>query len=498
MKKIKELIKKYDNIVILFVLIVMISGVTFNIRLDANDELWCFSNIYKMSNGFEIYKDLNVIITPLFFYIGEIIFLILGANYFVYRIYAIGMIYIILFFTIYKLLKILNVQKINAMLYTMIIAGICLFILLDPAYNMLAIAMAIIGIMVIIKNKDNSIKMNIIQGIIMFLTFMSKQNIGVYYIIGSIVAQILLNRNIKTTIKNIFIQLLTSAILLISFLVYLQINDNLYDCINYIILGVGEFANKNSSYNICNILIFLTELIMAFAFIIISTKEKIPFKKVERENIKVLGTMSICMNFIAFPLCNTAHILIASVIFFILLAYILDLLIFREFLVGIKVNKLKKSVMLVIFITFLIINLINNIRYYKEITKQEYYFTKDSPYYGSVATDETIKEIEEICDYIKEQNEKGIEVKVISYYSNLYMNILNKNNGTMDLPFYGNMGKGGEDGMIDKIKKLKNTKILILTQDDELYQESKKVTGYIKENLEKEGEINRFSIYMSN
>lgn len=498
MKKIRELIKQYDNIVILFVLVVMISALTFNRKLDANDELWCFSNVYKMSNGFGIYKDLNVIITPLFFYIGEIIFQILGANYFIYRIYATGIIYIILFLTIYKLLKILNIQKMNAMLYTMVIAGICLIVLLDPSYNMLAIAMAMMGIIRIIKNKDNSKKTNVIQGIIIFLTFMSKQNIGVFYIAGSIISQILLNRNIKVIIKNIFIQLLTSAILLIAFLVYLQINDNLYGFINYTVLGIGEFANKNISYNISDILILLTELIISIVFIIVSTKEKIPFKKIERENIKVLGTMSICMNFIAFPLCNTAHILIGSVIFCVLLVYILDLLIFRELLVGIKVNKIKKSLMLVIFITFLIISLINNSKYYKEITKDEYYFTKNSPYYGSVATDETIKEIEEICKYIKEQNEKGIEVKVISYYSNLYMNILNKNNGAMDLPFYGNMGKDGENGMIEEIKKLRNTKILILTQDDILYQESKKVTGYIKENLEKEGEINRFSIYMSN
>ncbi len=498
MKKIKELIKTHDNITILIILLVMVTALMFNIKLDANDELWCFSNIYKMTNGYEIYKDLNVIITPLFFLIGEIIFKIFGANYFIYRTYAIGLIYVSLFFIIYQLFKKLKIQKLNSIIYTMIIATICLFILLEPSYNILAITISIIGIMVLMNNKSNNIKLNLIQGIIMFLVFMSKQNIGAFYIIGIIVCQILLNKDIKVIVKNVFIQLLTSAVLLISFLVYLQINDNLYNFINYTMLGLKEFANENISYNIPNALIVLIEFIIAIVLIIISKKEKIPFKDLERRNIRILATMSVSMNFIAFPLCNTAHTIIASIVFLTFITYVFDLLIFKELLIGKRVNKIKKCIILLIFSIFLVTNIINNVIYFKEITKSEYYFTKNNPYYGSIATEETLKEIEEICNYIKEQNKKGIEVKVISYYSNLYMNILNRNNGAMDLPFYGNMGGNGENGMINEITKLKNARILILTEDDNIYQESKKVTKFIKENFKKEGEINRFSIYISN
>ena len=58
--------------------------------------------------------------------------------------------------------------------------------------------------------------------------------------------------------------------------------------------------------------------------------------------------------------------------------------------------------------------------------------------------------------------------------------------------------KSGEEGMIQQIKELRNTKILILTQEDSTYQESKKVTDYIRDNFIKEGEISRFTIYASN
>lgn len=141
------------------------------------------------------------------------------------------------------------------------------------------------------------------------------------------------------------------------------------------------------------------------------------------------------------------------------------------------------------------INIYVNTYYLKEILNKNYYFKKTSPYYGALITKEKQEEIEEIINYIKQQNTNGIEVKIISYYSNLYMNILNRNNGDFDLPFYGNMGKAGENGMIEKISKLKNTKILILTEEDKEFQESKKIMDYIKNNMKYEGTIQQFSIY---
>ena len=75
------------------------------------------------------------------------------------------------------------------------------------------------------------------------------------------------------------------------------------------------------------------------------------------------------------------------------------------------------------------------------------------------------------------------------------MNILKRNNGKMDLPFYGNLGIEGEDGLIEEIKNLKNTKILILKNDEYLFQESDKIREYIRDNYEKIGEIEEFDIY---
>ena len=130
---------------------------------------------------------------------------------------------------------------------------------------------------------------------------------------------------------------------------------------------------------------------------------------------------------------------------------------------------------------------------YNKLTPYSYH--KETPYYGVLVEEEKRKEIDEIVEYIKEQEQAGTNVKIISYYADLYMNLLGRNNGEMDLPFYGNLGKDGEEGLIEQIKQLKNTKILVLTEEDRFYQESKKVMNYIKENYPKEAEIRQFSIY---
>lgn len=64
--------------------------------------------------------------------------------------------------------------------------------------------------------------------------------------------------------------------------------------------------------------------------------------------------------------------------------------------------------------------------------------------------------------------------------------------------FYGNLGKNGEDGLIDEINTLQNTNLLILKEEDKEFQESDKVREHIIENYEQIGEIGRYKIYKIN
>ncbi|NLC87762.1 MAG: hypothetical protein GX682_03180 [Clostridiaceae bacterium] len=495
MKKIIEFIRKHDNIFMFIILFLITSSYVFCIKLEANDQLWNFSNIYKMTNGYTIYKDLNVIITPLYFFIGKIAFSLFESNYLVYSIYQNFIIYLLLFFSIYQLMKKMKIRKINSALYTMIISVIMITIMPEASYNILAILFSIIGIIHLLSSKNRYID-NMIQGVIYFLIFMTKQNTGVLYILGSILAQILIQKDKKISIKNISQQLIACWIMILGYLVYLKYNNNLYNFINYCFLGIKEFSQENLVVKPKNVIFILMASIVSIVSIIATYKKRIPLEQIQRKNIKILGSISCFMLAISYPLLNDAHTLIASVTFMILFSYMLDIMILRELLNGKKVEIAKKVIILILGIIFVIINLCNNLTYFIEIMDEDYYFSNDSPYYGAIAKKELVKEINEITKYIEKENQNRTDVKIISCYSNLYMNVLNKNNGDMDLPFSGNMGQNGVNGMIAKINNLKNTKILILSNEkDRHYQESKRIFKYIEENFEKEGKIGKFSIY---
>ena len=104
--------------------------------------------------------------------------------------------------------------------------------------------------------------------------------------------------------------------------------------------------------------------------------------------------------------------------------------------------------------------------------------------------------VTKVSNYIADQKKAGNDVIILSYNACLANIPLKINNGTLDLIFEGNLGKEGSFGVIEKIKNLKNTKILILTDEEKRYwQEPPEIFEYITNNLTKTGEILDYSIY---
>lgn len=104
--------------------------------------------------------------------------------------------------------------------------------------------------------------------------------------------------------------------------------------------------------------------------------------------------------------------------------------------------------------------------------------------------------VTKVSNYIADQKMAGNDVIILSYNACLANIPLKINNGTLDLIFEGNLGKEGSFGVIEKIKNLKNTKILILTDEEKRYwQEPPEIFEYITNNLTKTGEILDYSIY---
>ncbi len=487
-EKIKNILNKHDKILVFIFFIIAVTSLSVNVKIEANDELWNFSNIYKMYNGEMIYRDINVIITPLFFYIGKILFKILGANYLTFRIYN-TIIFIAIYYTIYCLFKTLDIKKIKAFTYTLTMYILSLGMIITGAnYNALAMLFIILGVLCCLKEEKLGKKKIILEGILIFIVFMCKQTIGVLYIIGVIIYELTKKDKIKNKIKILIQQLGISAIILGIFLGYLALTENLYPFINYTILGTIEFKNENF-YCDNAIFTYIIQIPIIIVILWALKSKKITIEEKVRKNIITLLTLSIPLMLIAYPIINDYHVLQGNMLAFITTIYFIEKIMLKEILETGKVIKAMKILDIIIIIGTVCFNIYILIitPYYLVLQQNKY-----KPYYGGTLKNQD--EISRVVNYIEEQERNGTNIIIMSYKANLYNNILKKNNGDFDVPFYGNLGIEGEKGLIEKIKKLKNTNILI-EPDSLAYQEIKEVKDYIVENYEQIGKIEEYDIY---
>lgn len=483
-----QFIKKHDNWFCLILIILSIYGVTINLGIENTDELWNFQNVYKIYNGFQIYEDANVIVTPLFFWIGKILFLILGANLLTFRIYNI-LIMTSLYFVTYLLLKQLKINRKIAIIIVLIfmIFKNYSFVLAQANYNTMALALCILGVLLYIKKYRYH---TIIQAILLFLIFSTKQNIGVFYAIGLFFSELISKNEIKAKIKNIMIEGFLFLAFLVLLLLYFYYNNNLYGFIDYTILGMEEFVDKNISISIHNI-------ILAIFFItinIVLTKIFIKYKKVnemQKKQLIILNCFSIPMVFNMIPIFNEVHFqmgMYLSILLFIFLSKIL----LEE--INLKLKNKTIDIILIISCSFTcLVSAVFFTNWINEVCMEDYRFNKEHPFYGGLYKKELIKNIDNITTYIK--NNKN-NVIVLSDKAAFYMVPMKKSNGKMDLPFKGNLGKNGENGLIEQIRNMKQIEILMEKNIEDIhYQESKVVRQYIVENMNKIGEIEEFEIY---
>ena len=497
MKKTIEFIKKNENVFIILLIIISMIGVGYSVALSDNDELWNFQNIYKMYNGFQIYKDANVICTPLFFYLGNMIFNILGANFFVFRIYNI-LIFIFYFFLTYKILRKLGVDiRISTIsILILIMLGDYSLPRVMANYNSLALVFALLGVYLFIKNKCiiNS-KNIIIESIICFLIILTKQNIGIYYLIALTIIIIVERESNKIlgVLQEVGVLLILSSI----FFIYLNEKNLLDGFINYTILGMKQFANDNISISLHYMFIDIVLLLLNLCISIFTVKQKkVLISKDEKNNLFMLNCFSIAISLLIYPIANMTHFLFAISIAVILFIYIINIIIKKG---NIKLKKLNSSINFILIILILIdigINAYKFIQWGRKVFSNEYYYNYNDPYFGTIVGEDTYKNIENITNYIKEKENEGKDVIVFSSKAALYMVPLKESNGFYDLPFNGNVGNLSEEDIVNGLEEKNNALILIEKDENNIkWQENKFILQAIKEKFNYIGDIEEFSIY---
>lgn len=498
MEKIINFIRKKENIFVFLLIVFSLLGSTLCISLANGDELWAFQNVYKIYNGFQIYEDANVICTPLFFYIGNFIFHILGANFLVFRIYSIIIFSAFYFFT-YKILRELKINmKISIIfLLAIIMYGNFLLSRVMANYNSLALAFCLLGIYLLISRKTKLDKKGIfIQSLICFCAAMTKQNIGLFYAIA--LAIVIFYIKPENKIRGVLEEGLILLSFSIIFLAFLNVNGLLNGFMNYCVLGIKQFATDNLALNWEYIIIVIPiVLVNIITSVFLLKKTNKMLKEEEKYNLIVLNCFAFLLVFITFPIINATHSFFAIYTSLILLLYIIFMILNKS-----EINIAKYKIVNILITGLVLIDVIANIYmmivWSKIIFVKDYYYKYNEPFYGSIVSEEMYKNIKNATNYIKEEEQKGNDVIVFSSKAALYMVPLKESNGCYDLPFNGNFGTLDDDDIINDIKNRKNTIILIEKKTDsyERWQEPENVRDILMNDLEQIGEIEEFNIYI--
>ena len=473
-------LKKYDNYIFFIIVFVISLGMGLCVSVHSGDEIWNFNNAYKIYNGFKMYKDINIIITPLFYYIISFFFKLCGANLFIFRIIGILM-YSFLNVLIYWILKEMGVNKKNAFAYLMILHDTIFIMYMNGAnYNFLAIAFVLLGILFMIKKYDSWF----LQGIAAFLVLFTKQNVGIYYIISTVIITFLISGfNKKSIIKIIKQNTITAILVLINLLIFYY-QGILGDFISYTVLGIGEFT-KNFHINIFILTIISLEIVIWVLTYFINKKKL--FDEITCRNYIILAVFSTVLILVVYPIANEYHICLAVVVLAIALLAIIHNITIKNF----NLDKLIFVLGIIFLVKAIIISSLYTCKWLKKACLDVPF---SDPYYGGIIDEKYLDKLRVVDDFIIEEEKKGNNVIILSSEASYYFIPLKINNGIFDLPFKGNLGKDNEAGLIKKISELKNCKIL-LKNGKLFWQESEEANEYVRNNFTKVGEIENFEIY---
>lgn len=313
------IIKKYKEDILNFLMFgIMIFAIVISRNLNNFDEVWIFNMARNVANGLLPYKDFNLVITPGLPIICGQILKLFGTEMFIMRILA-TIVDTIIIFMIYKILKMLNVNKYLSTFISLFIAG--LFIesfCID--YNFMILMLALICLYFELKQYQKTenifeynIKTEILLGLLAGISITMKQTTGICFAIAFIGYKLLAVRTreeFKKFLKIAITRLIAVIIPVILLIIYLVFNNIMGDFIDYTILGISDFSNSKPYINLLKgdlwLLALLVPIIIISSFII-SIKKK-------DDVLLTLFVYSVSTIVAVYPIADTIHFLIAGTI----------------------------------------------------------------------------------------------------------------------------------------------------------------------------------------
>lgn len=470
--------KKKNIILIISVFIIYVLFFYFK-DLSIIDDAWVSNCAINITNGKIIYKDFNVIITPLYYFYLSLFFKIFGSLKALLISKAI--IAFLIFYINSKIAKTQIKNKNLQYLYNLII--FCISLILANDYNVLTLFFMFLTLYIFnLYINDEKNKYLYFIGISIFLICFTKQTVGV--ILSIIFLMVLFYYLAKKSDKKKILYVIIPILLMsIFFIIYLLVTNSFIQFFDYCLFGIKTFSNKisiidyiNFNYKKCLYVILFFVLIL---FNIINCKKN--------NNIFIICffLLSIGSLLFVYPIFNGAHFIIAA------MPTISLFLIF--FLNKININAIK-NIKYIIYILIILILLMLFGRDFMISTRTS---KIETGYYKNIIIDEeSYDKIYPIIEYMTKNKDKNFYSIEDCYVATQLM--LSK---TVDNNFacflYGNLGT---TDCIDVLKKLENKNennyMYIYNNEDMCFwQTPNEARQYIIDNYTLVDKIDNFLIY---
>lgn len=436
------MIHRLNKKTIIELIIIFITTLLFNLLcVNLNgDEIWNYGFTYNISKGLIPYKDFNMITTPLFPMLGALFLKLFGTNIVIFHAYN-ALICTVIFYYMKK-----QSQRSYYITYIILLSNSI------PNYNILCILL-----LYILMNIDKKEHNDYLIGFLLGITFLTKQNIGIYLCIPT-----LFTKSIKKITKRIIGFLIPTTIIII----YLTYNNCLYEFIDYAFLGLFSFAKQNTIISPVIILLVISILYLIYKYI-------------KTKDITIIYLL--CFHLSALPIIESYHTMIAIIP---TLGYFLSTLNLNK-----KIITFAFIVSLLLIFSYNIYNIFNeNINYPNKTNTFTY--RKIFPYYET--------KLEVVSNYIKNID---TPLFIISKSSYAYKIETQKEINKYDLLINGNLGYNGSNKIIKEIEDICNKEectFIIEHEEQELKENTifdYKIIQYIEKNYDIDSTIYDLTIY---
>ncbi len=482
--------KKYHTLknvilfLIAFLFFTILSVTTSDFSLDNS---WNYHFMQKIYDGFTPYNDFNIIIPPLFHYIGALFILIFGNKFYILNIFS-GLISATLLFVCSFLIT--SFVKPYKSRFAAISLITLLIIFLNSGANYNSMILIFIFSILLLENKiteKNKNRYRIFQGILLGLAVLTKHTIGAYFSIAFYI-YLLITSEKKQKIKSIIPSIISEIIIGIFFVIYLLLNHNFISFFNYCIGGAFDFAKENS---------FISSDMLPIAFLLVF-EAPLLFNYIKNKSKKDLLFFNFCIASIlyTFPIANPYHVLCTFFVMSIPTMYSMQVF-FSDVKYTPKVVFSIDLAYAIIISTFLICTCTYSysIVFYHPYKMSDEYNVYDYCRFVNKYMEGYLR----AYDLLKDQKEKeGYNVYILSPEASFYGIPKHQNNGDLDLLLNGNLGYNGTSRVIEQLSKIEKPYFLKNKHAKLCFQESEEIEQFIVNNYKYTYEIyNDMRVFIS-